>query len=326
MGQNEIIGSSDVPGIGLLRVAAMDEAVTGYLAQYHADNTRRAYTEDWRTWLRYCTALAIPPTAVTTGTLVGFVRWMSLQGMAPKTMQRRLTGVRVTMNAAGHPIPADVSTAAAKALKIERQAAARADEQRGRGKAPAITIAELRAMAAACPPTLAGTRTRALLMLGFGVAGRRHEIAGLHTGDINQVDEGLLVTIRWGKTGAREIGVPYGANLATCPVRNWRAWHAAAALGDGPAFRHIDRHGRILDGLSPQAIGDIVTRTADAAGLPHRTAHGLRSGLATEARRGGHDAVAIAAQGGWSPASRELFGYMQIVDRWTDNAASNIGL
>lgn len=32
----------------------------------------------------------------------------------------------------------------------------------------------------------------------------------------------------------------------------------------------------------------------------------MRSGLATEARRAGHDAKTIAAQGGWRPNSKEL--------------------
>ena len=40
----------------------------------------------------------------------------------------------------------------------------------------------------------------------------------------------------------------------------------------------------------------------------------------------GHDLTAIAAQGGWAPASPVLFGYIQIVDRRTDNALTDIGL
>lgn len=56
------------------------------------------------------------------------------------------------------------------------------------------------------------------------------------------------------------------------------------------------------------------------------TGHSLRAGLATEARRAGHDPRSIAAQGGWSPTSDVLYGYMRTVDQWQDNALDNIGL
>ncbi|MCO1575142.1 hypothetical protein M8C13_05135 [Crossiella sp. SN42] len=48
-------------------------------------------------------------------------------------------------------------------------------------------------------------------------------------------------------------------------------------------------------------------------------------GLATEARCAGHAAKTIATQGGWRPNSRELYRYMQIVDRRSDNALNGIG-
>lgn len=48
--------------------------------------------------------------------------------------------------------------------------------------------------------------------------------------------------------------------------------------------------------------------------------------MTTEARRAGHGAKTIATQGGWRPNSDELYGYMQIVDRWSDNALKGIGL
>jgi len=96
----------------------------------------------------------------------------------------------------------------------------------------------------------------------------------------------------------------------------------------GPAFRRIDRHGRLLDaGLSPQAVGDVITRAGERAGLSARlTGHSVRAGLATEARRAGHDAKTIAVQGGWKPNSAVLYDYMRVVDRWSDNAAAGLGL
>ncbi|MEU6778576.1 tyrosine-type recombinase/integrase [Nonomuraea angiospora] len=309
------------------RLAALDRAAHAYLEETTKPNTRRAYEDDWRAWLAFCTELQVPADHGSVGTLIAFVNWLYGNGASPSTVERRLAGVSVAFRDAGHPLDRDVVRAARKAMTVEADKLARVNERRGRGKAPAITVAQLRAICQACPDTLAGARDRAALLLGFALAARRSEIASLLVGDITEVEEGLVVRVRYGKRGAREVAVPYGSHPVTCPVRAWRAWLAASGIEEGPAFRWIDRHDNLRDsGLSGDAIGDLVTRAAKRAGLDGRTAHGLRSGLATEARRAGHDAVSIAEQGGWSPTSRDLFGYMQIVDRWTDNAAAGIGL
>ena len=78
--------------------------------------------------------------------------------------------------------------------------------------------------------------------------------------------------------------------------------------------------------MSPQAVGIAITRAAEAAGLPHITAHGLRAGLATEARRAGHDVTTIARQGRWSPSGAAIHGYMRVIDQWSDNAVRGLGL
>lgn len=326
MSQNELVRSSHELMTPEERVARLNETAEEFLGQYLAKSTRKAYRDDVRMWHRYCSDIGIPADKMTVGTLVGFVRWMDMWHYASKTMHRRVTGLRSVSKAAGRPIPGDVSEAAGQALSIVDEKIAKSGEPRGRGKAPAITIAQLRDISHACPDTLAGARDRALLLLGFGIAGRSAEVASLHVGDIIETPEGLIVTIRYGKTGGREVAVPYGTYLPTCPVRNWVIWKDVAQLTSGPALRHIDRHEYIRGGLTAQGIGAVVSRAAQRAGLEGRTSHGLRSGLATEARRAGRDAVVIAAQGGWSPNSRELFGYMQIVDRWSDNAVAGIGL
>ncbi|MFI7448030.1 tyrosine-type recombinase/integrase [Nonomuraea sp. NPDC049714] len=324
--QNEIARTSHDLTTTQERVEAMDQAAKDYLLKTANKNTSKAYQDDWNTWLRYCSKVRIPPQEVTSGTYSGFVAWMLGQGKATKTIQRRLTGVRVAMKDAGTPIPADVIEAAAKTLDRALKQLAEAGHLREPAKAKAFTVEELRAMSLACPDTPAGIRDRALLVVGFAIGARRHELAGLHVRNMVDAAEGLEVLVRVSKTGYRDVAVPYGQHLSTCPVRAWQAWLGSSGIGDGPAFRRIDRHGRILGSLSPEGVGDIVTRAAERANLGHRTAHGLRSGMATEARRGQHDAVTIAAQGGWTPHSREMLGYMQIVDRWTDNPLRGIGM
>lgn len=169
------------------------------------------------------------------------------------------------------------------------------------------------------------------MLLGFAIGARRSDLAALDIGDIEISDEGLVVNVRYGKTGARSPAVPRGTHPRTCPVRAVLAWLgelAEIAILTGPLFRAIDRHGNLGDRrLSPRAIGEIITRTGELADLDiHVTGHSLRSGMATAARRAGHDAKTIATQGGWNPNSAALFGYMHIADQFGDNALQGIGL
>ncbi len=77
--------------------------------------------------------------------------------------------------------------------------------------------------------------------------------------DLDEVDEGVVVTITRSKTDqegtGRAIGIPYGSNLLTCPVRALDAWMQAARISSGPVFLPVDRHGRLDPGhrgrLSP---------------------------------------------------------------------------
>ena len=82
-------------------------------------------------------------------------------------------------------------------------------------------------------------------------------------------------------------------------------------------------------GLSADAIGDLVRRAAERAGLPHPErygAHSLRAGGATAAYEAGAPVSVIAAHGRWSPTSPVVLGYIRAVDRWADNPMKGVGL
>ena len=67
-------------------------------------------------------------------------------------------------------------------------------------------------IAAVLSAGLAGTRDRALLLLGFAGALRRSELVGLNVEDLDFREEGLVITVRRSKTDqegeGREIGNP----------------------------------------------------------------------------------------------------------------------
>ncbi|MQA09951.1 MAG: tyrosine-type recombinase/integrase [Pseudonocardiaceae bacterium] len=312
------------------RLAQLDSLAGAYVAGQQPANTRRAYAAAWKIWQEYTRDAGIPPLSGTVGALVGFVRWLeTTKAASVATIDARLAGAVAGLRHLGVPVDREATKAAWQALRGYERRLAEAGIVRGRGKASPITLAHLRALSQACPDTRAGLRDRALLLIGFTIAGRRSELAALHVAHlVADGGNGLVASLGYTKTGPDERPVPYGSHRDTCPVRAWQAWLAAAGIADGSAFRRVDRHDRVLDaGLSAQAVGEVVTRSGARAELPfHITGHSLRAGLATEARRSGADHKAVCDQGGWIYGSKAVHGYFRTVDRWTENPVRDIGL
>jgi integrase len=140
------------------------------------------------------------------------------------------------------------------------------------------------------------------------------------------------VTIRRSKTdqeaSGRQIGIPYGSNPATCPVRNLRAWLELAGITDGPLFRPVDRHGTIsVSRLSPAGANRIVHRAVRRTGVDPRpySAHSLRAGLATAAAEASVAERAIMNQ----TRQRSLVvarSYIRRGSLFRNNAAAQVGL
>ena len=203
-----------------------------------------------------------------------------------------------------------------------------------------ILLPQLRAMVATCDPaTEAGTRDRALLLLGFNIMARRSELAARDQGDIiDHGEEGIGVFIAFSKTDRDARGLGAGARReheATCAVRALRAWTgllASRGLACGALFRPVDRHGKIggepstaakaATRLTGKGVDLIVRRRALLAGLSSDGdwgSHGLRAGAATAAYAAGAPVSSIAAQGRWSPKSTTLLSYIRAVDQWNDH-------
>lgn len=318
------------------RLAALDAASDEHAAEQRPDNTTRSYASDWKTWSVFCAQLDIPPTAATRGTLRAFVKFLwEQEKRAYSTIDRKLAGTVVTLRRPPYNVlvDPDATRAARELLKDYRKKAADAEEpERGRGKAPALRIETLRLIVSKCDTDIFGIRDRAMLLLGFAIAARRAELAGLRLRNIRDDDHGLLVHVAVSKTDPRTVPVPYGRNPETCPVRAWNAWRTAAGITepDRHAFRRIHHTGAVQpQGLTPQRAGDLITAAGLRAGVEELfTGHSVRSGMATEARRKGKDRKAIAAITGHKDGSKVLDGYMQIVDQWDeqDNALIGIGL
>jgi integrase len=200
-----------------------------------------------------------------------------------------------------------------------------------RQAAPA-TVPILRRLIDTCGDDLMGIRDRALLLLGFAGALRRSELVALDLADLDFTLEGLVVTIRRSKTdqegAGRTLGIPYGADLITCPVRSVRAWMEAAKLERGPLWPHLDRWSHIGDRpITDRAVALIIKRHAQLAGLDASlfSGHSLRAGLATAAAEARLSALEIQAQTGHK--SQEMVArYVRRGSLFRGNVAGRVGL
>jgi integrase len=104
--------------------------------------------------------------------------------------------------------------------------------RRSHGSAPRVKEAAVTEVVAAMVKplgrSLIDVRDRAILLIGFAGAMRRSELASLELADIAETGDGLRITVGRSKTDQEGegsvVGITYGSNPPTCPVRAWRAW------------------------------------------------------------------------------------------------------
>ncbi|MBL1435051.1 MAG: site-specific integrase [Rhodobacteraceae bacterium] len=205
----------------------------------------------------------------------------ALKCPAPATLDRRISSWRAFHRMRNLASPFEAP--------LLRQARAKARRAAARPPAPKsnnpITLDVLEKLLAACPPSLRGTRDRAILMLGWASGGRRRsEITGLHVEDITLEDD--LIHIRLLETKTTAKGATPKLLLKGRAAQALKDWLRAAQLTKGPLFRPISKSGTVLSRpLHPDAIRQIIKRLLVKADYDETFAspHGLRSGFLTEA-------------------------------------------
>jgi integrase len=198
-------------------------------------------------------------------------------------------------------------------------------------KAPTLTD-DIRAMVSVADAGLIGLRDRALILLGFAGAFRRSELTGLDVTDCSFGKDGLTITLRRSKTDqeavGRKIGIPYGSNPETCPVRVLQSWLETVGMASGPVFRPINRHGKVRQSrLAPADVARIVKKLALRAGLdPAKYAgHSLRAGHATAAAVAGASERSIMNQTGHRSVQM-VRRYIRDGSLFRENSAGKLGL
>ena len=258
-------------------------------ARIAAPNTARAYRADLRDFTNWCADRRCSALPAAPQDVARYLRERATT-RAPSTVARRLAAIVDAHRRNGYASPRDHRAVREALASIEWH-----HRDRRRPTAP-LDVESLSRMSLCLPATPAGTRDRALILVGYGAALRRTEIVGLDVGDIHvRRDGSLRLRLRRGT-----VVVPPGSQPHLCAVRAWSRWRERARLLDGPAFRPVDRHGNVRPmRLSDRAVTSIVQRAAATAGLPTSySGRSLRLGMVLAAAAVGAPEEGIMAQTG----------------------------
>ena len=296
-----------------------------YARQAKSKETKRVYKVHWSKFEEWCRAnrlRSLPAKPATTAAYAAFLA----EDHKPGSIQAALSAISQAHKLGGHDSPTLSPEVRTTMAGIRRSKGVKQD-----GKKPLMTE-DLRRMIEALPEGLKGVRDRALLLIGFAGAFRRSELVSLDVDDLEFTNEGLLVTLTRSKTDqegeGRKVGLPFGSNPATCPVRSMKAWLAASETSDGPVFGSVNRHGQLQrQRLTSQSVALVVKGYAEKCGLDRSefAGHSLRAGFATVAARNGANERSIMNQTGHRSLTM-VRRYIREGSLFRENAATKLGL
>jgi len=320
----EVIGPLQDKGADIAPLPSLEQ-VREYIRASKAESTLRGYRSDWRHFCSWCDVRNLGALPASPETVASYIAECA-ERLKVGSIQRRLNAIAEAHKAVNVDPPTRHATVV-NTMKGIRRSLGTAPTQ----KAPALTD-DIRAMVDATDAGLIGARDRALILLGFAGAFRRSELVGLDVEDCAFTKDGLTVTLRRSKTdqqgAGRKVGIPYGSNPDTCPVRTVLAWVEAAGVTGGPLFRSVNRHGKVQPGrLSGIDVARVVKKLVARAGLDaaNYAGHSLRAGHATSAAIGGASERSIMKQTGHRSVQM-VRRYIRDGNLFRENSAGKLGL
>lgn len=284
----------------------------------YAPNTIRAYYADVGDFVDWCGAADLRPFPLTDAALIDFVNAQSRHNKYA-TIRRKLVALRRVNRLLGHadPTPSEDFTIALRRVRRGQSAARR--------QARGINRDLLLRMIDAQPDTVAGTRNRAMLSVGYDFLARRSELASIRTSDVAFLPGGgLRGRIRRGKADQFGAGrLVYGSRRSGELLR---AWLKISPKGCQWLFRPVSPGLAGDRPISGRSVGAVVKKSVVAVrGMRPRehevSGHSLRVGAAQDLLIAGHTLPAIMRAGGWN-STRVVSHYLRLAEHniWDDGA------
>jgi integrase/recombinase XerD len=198
-------------------------------------------------------------------------------GMAPSSVNQRLSAIRKLAAEAADNGALDPQVAnGIRAVKGARREGRRTGNWLTRDEAQSW-------LSAPDKKTVRGRRDRALLAVLIGCGLRRAEATGLTFEHVQQRDgRWVLVDLIGKRDKIRSVPMPNWAKAAI------DEWSKTSGVSEGPVFRAINKSARAVgDGITPQAIYNIIIGYAGTLKKKGVAPHDLRRTFAKLAHKGG---------------------------------------
>ena len=278
----------------------LDSALNRLQGAY-APNTLKSYYADAGAFVDWCSERKNEAFPMSSEALCAYIEYLQ-QNAAYSSIRRRISSLRRLNKMLGFD---DQTRTEEVYLAIRRLKRAKSLEQR---QAVGINHDILIKMIATQPDTLAGTRNRALLSLGYDFLARRSELVAIRSDDLKFTPDGALKgMIRKSKTDQYGKGrLVFGSERSAKLVRKWMRLKPTEIQ---PVFCSIN-HGRCEDrAICDRNVNDIIKRSVVKVKRCERpsdlevSGHSLRVGAAQDLLIKGYDLAAIMRAGGWSDPS-----------------------
>jgi site-specific recombinase XerD len=244
-----------------------------------ADGTRRLYATDVEELARWAARYALAPAEVDYPWLRRYAAQMAERGLAPRTVSRKLAGLRACFRVlVEHGLmeanPADLLASPKLPQRLPRALKA-ADVSSLLDRIPASTPLE--------------QRDRALFELAYACGLRAEELVNLDVGSIDFDGEQVRVEGKGGKTRF----VPVGEHALRAIARYLERARGTLDAGGGESALFLSKTGRRLSTSDVRRRLRTWARQAASQGAVHP--HALRHSFATHLLDGGADLRAIQA-------------------------------
>ena len=266
----------------------------------YAPNTLKSYYADTNAFVDWCSEKNVDPFPLTSEGIRAYIEAMAVN-YSYASIRRRLSCLRRINKLLGHQ---DHTQTEEIYLTIRRLKRSKCLDQQ---QAVGINHDVLVKMIEAQSDTLAGTRNKALLSIGYDFLARRSELVALRTTDLEFTQDGALKgMIRKSKTDQYGRGrLVFGSERS---AKLLRGWFRKKPKEIEAVFCSIN-HGKCLDRpICDRNVNEIIKKSVVKVKRCERpsdlevSGHSLRVGAAQDLLIKGYDLAAIMRAGGWSNA------------------------
>ncbi len=273
--------------------------IEDYIDESKSNNTRKAYENDWKDFVRFCKYTKVKFLPADYPTVSKYLVYcVKIQNLKVSTIERRLAAIIFKHRESLHSIDRKHKLIKSVMEGIKRNYGSKPNSSQ------ALSIDDIKKIIDNIDKDqktnknssiARNLRDKSLILIGFLGGFRRSELINLDYEDIDVDLEGLKILIRKSKTdqkglGSHTKGIRKSAvGPKYCPVVNYNNWIKIAGINSGKIFRQIDRSNKILNQLSDKAVALIIKWRADKAGIDNAklAGHSMRSGIATSLAKKG---------------------------------------